>query len=277
MTFRQFNGIFRPLVERAWLAQCNLTGAAPNNRTAKDTWYREQIYSATGGRLRSTRDAGQRELHVLLDRFQLLCSTSPMPHVTGWSDAQNSRFADLAESAWQHLCRDGYQGDFSSWLDESILLPAGLSNRHADDRKDSFDTVMAHLAVIANDDYWISRTAEAAEIRMRYQIFRFCEDLSWLEKQTISRTYVQAIWSQAKLSPGDIQDAPAEALRKLLAILDTHIRRLCRDYQIDPSALPSRSCTAPRPIAIREENHHLHVGHALEHCPPVAVVEDAPF
>jgi hypothetical protein len=278
MTFRQFNAVFRPLVNRAWLAQCESTHVPPNNRTAKDVWYREQIYSSTGGRIRSTRDATQRELNDLIERFQLLSGPSATPRISGWSDAQNLRFADLAEAAWQTVCRDGYQGDFDAWLDE-ILFSAGVENREAPGRKESFDRTMAHLAVIANDRYWLQHTAEAAEVRMRWQIRRFMGDLEWLQKRDVDISYVQAIWRQAQLQPDSMDEAPASILAKALAMLDTHIRRLCKDYGIRPMELPSRAHPHASPITIRESNHHLHVGHALEHCAPVQVdaETDLPF
>jgi len=133
---------------------------------------------------------------------------------------------------------------------------------------------MAALAIIANDDYWIERTARASEVRMRWQITRFLGDLEWLQKRSVDISYVEAIWRQAQFRPEDMDDAPAATLQKALAMLDTHIRRLCKDYGIQPMDLPSRAHPHVRPVTIREDNHHLHVGHTLEHCQPVHVAEE---
>jgi hypothetical protein len=266
MTFRQFNAAFRPLVDRAWGDHCTLSGTPLNSNAAKDRWYRDQLWSCCG--IRSTKEATPRQQRELLDRFSLLSQAGGRPEIDGWTTVQNMRFTELAQAAWRKVCADGYRGPFGPWLDQ-LLDSAGVVCRHAADRRESFDKVMAGLAVIAQDAYWIHRTAEAAEIRMRWQILRYLGDLEYLTKTPHTWDYVRGIWYQSAQVPSDIDDAPADFLRKVLAILDTHVRRLCRDYGIRPADLPSRTHPHDRPVAIREENPHLHLGHALDHCPPV--------
>ncbi|NQT93783.1 MAG: hypothetical protein HQ559_13570 [Lentisphaerae bacterium] len=270
MTFRQFQSIFRPLVDRAWLAQCELTRVPPNDRAAKDRWYREQLWSCC--RIRSTKNTTAAQQSELIERFGMLSQGDDRPAIGGWSDSQNARFADLSQSAWQKVCWDGQQGPFLLWLDR-LLESCGVQRRQALDRKESFDQVMAALAVTAGDEYWIRRTAEAAEIRMRWQILRYLGDMEHLTKTPHTWDYVRGIWHQSAQFPIDMDDAPAETLRKVLAILDTHVRRLCKDYGIRPSELPSRSHPHETPVLIREDNHHLHVGHEIEHCESVHVAD----
>ena len=270
MTSRHFQSIFRPLVDRAWLAQCELTRVPPNDRAAKDRWYREQLWSCC--RIRSTKNAGPEEQRALIDRFGMLSQAGDRPAIGGWSVSQNARFADLAESAWKKISLDGQKGSFDRWLDR-VLESCGLLQRASLDRKESFDQVMASLAVIAADEYWLLRTAEAGEIRMRWQIRRYLGDMEHLTKTPHTWDYVRGIWHQSAQFPLDMDDAPAEMLRKVLAILDTHVRRLCKDYGIRPSELPSRSHPHELPVRIQEDNHHLHVGHEIEHCEPVHVTD----
>lgn len=268
MTFRQFQSRLRPLVDRAWRAQCELTGAAPNSRAARDRWYRDQLW--TRCRIRSSKGATPPQQTALIEYFGTLSLAGDDPRIDGWSDAQNTRFADLAAAAWRRSCSDGCDGAFHSWLDE-VLESCGVNGRHARDRKKSFDDVMAALAVIADDAYWIDRTAQAAEIRMRWQIARYLEDLEYLTKTQHGWSYVCGIWQQAQQLPKCMEDAPAALLRRVLAMLDSHIRRLCKDYGIRPMELPSRSHPHARPVDIHESNGHLHVGHELEHCEPIHV------
>lgn len=280
MTPRQFNAQFRPIVSRAWLAQCELTGAVANNKAAQDRWYREQIQAATNGRIRSTKDATDAERETLLSRFKMLArSECQFPRIDGWSDGQNGWFSALAIDAWNHEFARGSRRKFHVWLAE-ILAEGGAETYKAPDRKESFDTIMGHLAVIARDRKAMDHFAEAAEIRMRWQLAKFREDLAWLQKRDVDSSYIEGIWSQASLLPTELTDAPAQQLRKALAMIDTHIRRLCKDYSIRPMELPSRAHPHEAPVAIREVNHHIHVGHELEHCEPVHVdaeLEELPF
>ena len=48
MLTRKQNGVYRPLVKRAWLAHCERTGTSPNDRSAQDDWYRRQLLDAAG-------------------------------------------------------------------------------------------------------------------------------------------------------------------------------------------------------------------------------------
>lgn len=266
MNVREFNACFRPLVDRAWLGHCSSAGLAPNDKAARDLWYRAQLASCCG--ISTTSGASNQQQRRLLEHFRDLQSDQTSAHeIDGWSQSQNRAFAMLARKAYA-LSGDGTP--FVPWI-ESTLLSLSISKHRAPDKTASFDQAMAALAILANDDRWLARTAQAAEVRMRWQIDRFASDLEWLQKRFVDTSYVAAIYRQSGLLPGDLDDAPADQLRKLLAMIDTHIRRLCRDYGIDSSELPSRAHPHDRPIAIREDNRHLHVGHELEHCDPVHV------
>jgi len=135
MTFRQFQAAFRPLLNRAWLAQCERTGVAPNNRTAKDTWYREQLLSCCG--IRSSKAATANQQPLIIGRFQQLAGAAGSLHITGWSDAQNARFEQLARKAWTIASLD-ITASFDSWINY-MLQTCGVFDRTAADCKESFD------------------------------------------------------------------------------------------------------------------------------------------
>ena len=261
MTFRHFQSIFRPLVDSAWVQHCALTGAAVNNRTTKDTWRREVMYAAC--RIRSTKDASPAGYKALLECFSVIDHAGDIPTIEGWSDPQNYRFRELVKDAWRVVrARRDPGRPFDAWL-ELELRNAGMFG-HASSRREGYDDVMGHFGVLAGDQYWIGKTAEAPEVRMRWQIRRFMGDLDYLTKTPHGWSYARAIWKQASQLPHDMEDAPAELLAKVLQMLDTHIRKLCRDYDIRPRDLPSRGGTSHGFMAISEDGRHLHIGHALE-------------
>ena len=116
MNFKTFQTRFRPLVDAAWLQQCQSTGIAPNNRTAKDTWYREQLWTCC--HIRSTTDARSDAnlQHALIEWFRTLTHDNDNPHLDGWTGAQNARFAELAAAAWKKV--QGHTTEqFDGWLD----------------------------------------------------------------------------------------------------------------------------------------------------------------
>lgn len=61
----QQNSRFRPMVGRAWLAVCARTGARPNDRAAKEKWYRKELLSGPG--FYSTKQIGS------VEQFDGLC------------------------------------------------------------------------------------------------------------------------------------------------------------------------------------------------------------
>lgn len=232
--------VYRPMVEKAWIAHCQLTGDSPNNKPAKDAWYRDQVHSCTGQW--STRDVDpSRDFQPLLDRFMMLAGDPQPLMVHGWTDSQNSWFSRAAQDAWNVAISTGAIDDgqtFREWV-SSVLEEHGVKDNSTHGHRASFDNVMAALGVIANDDRLINHFSQAAERRMRWQIRRFMSDLALLSGRAVTWDYVSAIWSQAELLPA-LDEAPAVTLQKVLQMLDTHIRRMCQEKGIRPKDLPSR-------------------------------------
>ena len=236
MLTSQQQAVFRPVVKKAWELHCRESHISQSNKSEYDHWYRDQLQSAC--QIRTTRDAGNREYRVLLTRFLLLTGETEPIAVDGFTAAQNNVLTALVTKAWEtELRRSRIEPDetFSQWS-SAHLEQAGIFGFAAKDRKESFDQVMAHFAVIAVDLYWIERTAAAAEIRMRFVIGKMMEDLSELTGEFVTWEYLRSIYVQMCL-PLTIDEAPSTLLWKVLQAIDTHIRRL-RHRHNSPSLVP---------------------------------------
>ena len=222
------------------MEHCRLEGLSPNNRPAKDAWYRDQVHSATG--LWSTRDADpSRDYQTLLNRFMLLAGDPQPIIIKGWTQSQATWFNKEAHKSFEIGQSTGLiqeDVDFNDWAGD-ILTSHGIMDHHAPDRRESFDRVMAELATISGDRQLIDHFSQSTEIRVRWGITQYMSDLAWLEKQPVTWEYVRSIWTQSNLLP-DLAEAPAETLIKVLQMLDTHIRRTCARVGIRPKCLPTR-------------------------------------
>jgi hypothetical protein len=255
---RSFQAEFRPLVEAAWKNHAGLYGVSCQDTIEKDSWYRDNLWAAC--RVKTTRGINTRQEKALIAWFQKLgtetatrCSSASK--ISGWSGAQSDVFWKLARKAHgvaRERDEDGADVDLDAWLERALqgqgkalvrdvhgtwLLGSAIAG---------FERAMADLAVIAGDEYWMGRTAGAVESRLRFQIDRFLFDLSWLEGRTCDWAYIVGIHDQAHGGlPADATDATAPQLYEILQILDTQIRRLCRQAKIAPCCLPTRPPVSP--------------------------------
>jgi len=216
---------FRPLVKRAWLAQCGLSGTPPNSRHAQDAWYREQLWAAC--RLRTTKNATIADYKALIARFTMLSEAGDVVAISGLTEAQNAVFCTLVEKAWRAVCRRNASTlQFHAWLDRE-LQSCGVHGRYVRDHVQAFDEIMSHFAVTAGDLFWMERTAEASERRMRYQLRIKMDEIAELEGRPVDWEYCRAIYTHMHL-PLSIEEADARWLWKVYQALDTHARRLHR-------------------------------------------------
>jgi len=230
MLTRSQQAEFRPLFKRAWSNHCEQTALSVEDALSRDVWYREQILSATAGRVRSTKLINGEEFASLLSRLRMLADDETQVEISGWTPAQNTRFIALATKAYEVArSRAPVQcPEFRAWVGNQ-LNECGYFLPISPDRKEGFDKVMSHLAIIAGDEYWMDKTSRASEDRMRWQIGVMLQRLSDLEDSPRDWSYARGIYGQADLLPHDINDAPAQILWKVLQMLDTHIRRLERN------------------------------------------------
>jgi len=226
MLTRADNAKYRPLVKRAWLAHCRRINADPKDKIAYDAWYRNVLKSTCG--IRSTKDATREHYNRLISTFRQLVDAVQPFTVRGLSPGQSEHLTALAQDAWAAARARGQVpvGEpFTNWIVRQ-LADCGINYRFGfTNRTTEFDDVMAHLAVIAGDRFWINRTSEAAEIRMRYVIQQRMDELSALQQEPVDWNYCRAIYNHMNL-PLSIEDAPAQLLWKILQALDTHVRRL---------------------------------------------------
>jgi len=220
----------RPLVAAAWSSRCREIGAAESDRSAYRSWYEGVLYQSIAKR--STRDATRDNLDALLQSFadqipDAVHAPVPQddpPRIDGFTQRQNAVLGSLARKAWCAWCRRNGPEHFLAWFD-SECAAAGIRMRSAGNDTVAFDKVMGMFAVIAGDDFWITRTSSAPETRIRHAIASLLSQLSDLEDRPATWDYCRAIFRQMSL-PVTIEDAPAALLRQLLQALDTQVRRL---------------------------------------------------
>lgn len=250
MNSKTFQGRFRPLVSRAWDAQSRLQGLNVSDRTAKDAWYRSTLEKVI--HRNTTSDADDREQNVLLKTFLAIAEAQhEVPIVHGWTEAQNMAFEELVLAAWKKSGGDNDKA-FRHWL-QVETWELGITNWEAHGkigRTLAFDRVMAHLACIANNDYWLKRTAAQEEIRLRYQIRQKLRDLEELTGEEYHWSYVRSVWKQSAQLPTDIIDATVPQLVDVIAMLDTHVRRLAARVGEDFRQLPSRVDDRKVPVVL---------------------------
>jgi len=198
-------------------------GLETNDQISYRAWYEDILMSTC--EIRSTKNAHLQDYDALIARFKLLAGTAPLlVEINGWTPRQNQCFSELAELAWLADLRRGSDVDGDTWINNQ-LDECGIYGRHATDITDSFDTVMAHFAVIANHIGWINRMSCAAERRIRYLIDRQMAALTEITQIFYTWNYVRGIYKQMDLAPS-LQEAPVEQLYKVFQALNTYKRRM---------------------------------------------------
>jgi hypothetical protein len=250
VNIKTFQGRFRPLVNRAWEAQSHLLNLNVADRSAKDTWYRSTLEKII--HRNTTSDVDDAEQTVLLKTFAAIAEAEhEVPVIHGWTEAQNMAFEELVLQAWR---KSGGNNDhaFRHWL-QTETWELGISNWTACGkigRTLCFDRVMGHLACIADNGYWLKRTAAQEEIRLRFQIRQKLRDLEELTGETYHWSYVRSIWKQSAQLPVDIMDATVPQLVSVIAMLDTHVRRMAPKLGQDFRTLPSRMDALKEPAVL---------------------------
>jgi hypothetical protein len=236
-TTKGLQGRYRPAVRAAWLAACAQTGGDPADRIAHDQWYRAHLDRLAG--ISTTKGADSKTLETLIEGFLLLLADST-PHATpdplpdssstfhlppstfSFSPAQQAAFNRLVAKAWRKVQDFDPSVNFEAWLNARMADCANGSPGFSGGNL--FDRTMCLFGVIAGDDFWIKRTAEARERRLRHVIRGKLAELGRLSQRELDWSYVQGICTQAKLA-SSLDDCPAENLRSVLAIIDAALRK----------------------------------------------------
>lgn len=248
---RCFQSVLQPLVDKAWHNHCRRFMIEPGHKIERESWYRDIIQTVVAKR--STRGCDPEERRSLIRHFNMLANvdgvTIQVVTINGWTDRQSEQYSILARKAFSRAKMRGDGGaQWDSWRQAQFLKATGVPETiFGVDKTHAFDKVMALLAQVANDEYWMRRTSQSDEVRMIYQIRRYMRDLEHLLGHSVDWNYVRGIWKQTRMLPG-LDDAPADALAKVLGMLDTHIRRLCKKVGIRPMDLPTRGGPAAAPV-----------------------------
>jgi hypothetical protein len=104
-------------------------------------------------------------------------------------------------------------------------LPEECQAYKCTDRTEAFDRVMANLAVLAMDEYWMERTSGAAERRVHFIIQQTLSDISELTGTVHDWEYARGVYAKMRL-PLKLEDTPAALGIKVFQALDVYRRRL---------------------------------------------------
>lgn len=225
-------GVFRPIVSAAWKMECARTGKSPNDRRARENWYRRHLMDTVG--IYTTKQATRRDYIALCRHFSELAPEEVPISLEGVTEKQQAAYDRLVLEAWEAtIGRDEAHEDFHAWQETHLRECGVVPPLYMTDRVDGFDAVAAHFAIIAGNEFWIRRTAEAAEIRMRFLIR---ERIAWIGELTgrpLDWAYAAATYAMMDLVP-EMDEAPWEMLWKVFQALDTHFRRLEETAPADP-------------------------------------------
>jgi hypothetical protein len=228
---RSLQGRYRPAVRRAWETVCEECHTDPADRTAYDLWYRQRLRDFAG--IETTAGASAAQLETLIEAFSSLTaedaeehrgSKSSVPSAVsipncGFSPKQHAAFSRLVAKAWGKVQDVDPSVNYEAWFE------ARMSDAAAPQFGNNlFDRCMCIFGVIAGDEFWLNRTAEARERRIRYVIRVKLAELGRLSGRNLDWSYVQGIHDQAKLT-ASLDDCPAEMLRAILQILSAAIRK----------------------------------------------------
>ena len=147
-----------------------------------------------------------------------------------FTSGQQAHYRPLVKKAWlAHCLREGISPDadgaYEQWYRKNLVDSIGVYSTSKANKTDDFDYAMLRFATIANDAHWMERATSSAERRVKYCIVEKMKSLSLLEQRSVDWNYVVGIFDHMRLAP-EMDDCPAELLRKVLQALDTHVRRL---------------------------------------------------
>jgi len=149
--------------------------------------------------------------------------------------AQRSRFFPAMHAAWREHCRlsGGDANDIharEAWYRDQLAEVLTVRSLQQVNHTDDFDRIMLHWAEVAGDDRAIAYFCDSLERRYRYIVGNMLVNLSIMEGRDLGWEYVEHVYQHMGHGgwPSRIEDAPAKLLQKVIAALDTHIRRLQR-------------------------------------------------
>lgn len=114
---------YRPLVARAWLAECERSGFSPNDKAAREDWYRAELLSSEI-HVTSTKQCNQTsDFDKLMLHFAILVN----------DDALIERFTRGGERRLEHVMQEAL--DDLSWLHKSTITWDYVRAIHAQSKR----------------------------------------------------------------------------------------------------------------------------------------------
>ncbi|MDZ7317476.1 MAG: hypothetical protein ONB24_15295 [candidate division KSB1 bacterium] len=147
---------------------------------------------------------------------------------------QQSLYRPLVDRAWRaEAMRMGISSDADgareTWYRNQLAIIGGWRSTVECNSTYDFDLLLSHFATLAGEVDLAMHAAKSAERRVIHAIKRKLAELEEIEQRPVTWNYVRAIYAQMSrhhLLPERLSDCPAELLRRVLAAIDTHIRRL---------------------------------------------------
>jgi hypothetical protein len=151
---------------------------------------------------------------------------------------QRTAFFKLFNDAW---AVSGTGRDKDAWRKTEMAnaIPGLTSTKALRDSAD-FDALMLHFATLAQDADTIKYYAAAEERRHRHILRAVEADLTFFRNEGFNDAYFEAIYKQAGgATYRTLDDIPAQHLRLIVQIADSHVRKLRRAADLEPWQLPS--------------------------------------
>lgn len=151
---------------------------------------------------------------------------------------QRVAFFRLANVAHRHA---GDGTPFDAWRkhEMSAAIPGCDSVSKVGMRKE-YELLMLHFAILAEDFDLVAHYAVGQESRLRWVLRAIEADLEFMARRGVDDSYMAAIYHQAGYpSYHAIDDVPSEALRLIVQIADSYVRKLRKAAGLDPADLPS--------------------------------------
>ncbi len=143
-------GIFRPLVQRAWASYCEREGREAGNRTERDNWYRGELLTVIG--VDSTKDCDQvRDFDSIVAHFAILANDA------FWID-RTSKASEIRMRYWigrrlsdlDKLTNQEHHWDYVVGIYRHMNLPADMEDCPAQLLWKVFQALDTHVRRIFN-------------------------------------------------------------------------------------------------------------------------------
>jgi len=150
--------------------------------------------------------------------------------------AQVGKFFKLARAAWKNAAPEQA---FESWRKAMMMQVVGVDSVFGVDATWGYDALMGHMAVLACDYSACAYFAASEERRVRWVLEGMRRDLEFLNMSGVPESYLASIYAQAGMQPTDFADATLRDLLLIIPMLDTHIRRIARENNLEIGSLPT--------------------------------------